>query len=99
MTNLKEEREAIAEFIAESKLSRMETAMKVRELLLSHEEKVRDERDTYWKEMVRKEVEGIRKEIVNTCFYIDKKGFCKECIIKKYNQILDTRLENLTKGE
>jgi len=109
MKTLKEEREAIVDKLStickqadQYQINAgypVETpAIKIVEaLLLSHEEKVRDERDTYWKERVRKEVEGMKRKI--TFNGSDESGFIQygqvidsDC---EYNQALDTLLDNL----
>ncbi len=69
----------------------------VEALLLFHEEKVRDERDTYWKERVRKEVEGMKQSETHED-HCD--GYCNEsaCYLpdrRTSNRTLDKLLDNL----
>ena len=95
MKTLKEEREAIVEAIKDydENVGWVCYPDDVATALLSHEEKVRDERDTYWKERVRKDLDR-RLEIQKKVLHSEYEGGYTQAL-QDIKEALDTLLDNL----
>jgi len=64
-------------------------------MVIDYADSLRTSRDTYWKERVRKEVEGMRMTRIQWAGTTDEQKNALLAIFDAHNQALDTLLDNL----